>query len=423
MSRTLLTTLLTASLLTAPAAVAQQPVAPPPAQDAAAAEADEARRRKIEDVIRAQTQAQLEAVKADQRKLFEIQAAEREQLRAQQQRLLAERKLIGARLAQPPAPRVTKKETVAYVGVSVSEPPPVVAEQLKLRPGTGLVVDLVVEKGPAEAAGLKQYDVLTKLDDQLLTNSDQFRTLIRMRKPSDDVKLSVVRRGEPTTVAVELGQQEVEEVADAAPAGGPRPPQPFPLQIGFAPDGQLNVLAATKFADAPTPGGGGGGGMALTNVNGRVQGVWSDDRHTLTTEIRDGKAVRLTAKDRDGMPLFDGPVETDAQRKALPPELAAKLAKAEAGGPLRFGLRTDRNAARTRVLTSSAKDTLLLARFEAGKAVYAFAFSETDGKTTFDGPVATPEQRKALPEAIATQIDTLEKNQGAATEFGAVERQ
>jgi hypothetical protein len=89
------------------------------------------------------------------------------------------------------------------------------------------------------------------------------------------------------------------------------------------------------------------------------------------------------------------------------------------------GMATPRAPRRTggpRVLTSNEKDTLLLARFENGKATWAFAFSELDGKTLFDGPITNEEQRKAMPEAVAKQLETLEKNQAAAGEFGVVGR-
>src|SRR5207237_549941 len=124
-----------------------------------------------------------------------------------------------------------------------------------------------------------------------------------------------------------------------------------------------------------------------------------------------------------------GPVETDEQRKALPADLADKLQKAENGGPMQY-----RRAAmgamggggggggRARVLTSTDNDTLMLARFENGKATHAFAFSTADGKTLFDGPTASDVERKSIPEAVAKQLDILEKNQDAGAEFGVIGR-
>jgi len=403
-----------------PPATGAQPAATAADQEARVREAElrdvkaklEAERRSLEETRATEVRRAARDVQAEQGRT----AIDR---RNAMQRYQAEQNLLNARQTRLGlAARQVKKEKVAYCGVSVSDPSAVLTEQLKLQPGTGLVVDYVVEKSPAETAGVKQYDLLTKLDDQLLTNAEQFRALIRMKKPSDDVKLTVIRRGEPTTVNVELGQQEVEEEIGAADMN-PTPVETaltrLTTNLAFEKNGNL-VLARPGAVDLNVV----GGGMALTNVNGRNQAVWADEKNVLTMELRGGKAVKLTAKDTAGKQLFDGPVETDEQRKALPPDLAETLKKAEAGGPVRF--RINGGAQRSRVLTSTEKDTLLLARIEDGKATWAFAFSELDGKTLFDGPTTTDEQRKMIPEPVAKQLQTLEDNQAAAGEFGVIGR-
>jgi hypothetical protein len=166
----------------------------------------------------------------------------------------------------------------------------------------------------------------------------------------------------------------------------------------------------------------GGGGIALTNVDGKIQKLWSDDKNVLNLQIKNGKAITLIAKDKAGNEIFNGPIETDEQRKALPADLGEKLKTAEEAGPMQYGMRANLGGAKPRVLTSTEKDTLLIARFDNGKATHAFAFNTTDGKTLFDGPTTTDEQRKAIPEAVAKQLEVLEKNQTAAPEFGVIGR-
>jgi membrane-associated protease RseP (regulator of RpoE activity) len=334
-------------------------------------------------------------------------------LAVQQDVLAANRDLRRFAAARP-----TRKENVTYCGISTAEPPPVLIEQLKLTRGIGLVVDFVEPGSPAETAGLKQYDVITKLNDQLLSNSEQLGVLVRLKKPNDDANLEVIRQGKTSRINVELGQKEMDVEIEQAAADPNFQPRAFTLRG----NGQLAV-APTLMGVGGGLGGGGGGGMAITNVNGINQTMWSDDQHTITLELQNGKANKMTARDnKTGNEIFNGPLETDAQRNALPPELADKLKKAEEGGPLRFAVRGNRGAPRARVLTSTEKDTLLLARFENGNATHAFAFSTTDGKTLFDGPIASDEQRKALPEAVSKQLELIEKNQDAATEFGVIGR-
>jgi hypothetical protein len=192
------------------------------------------------------------------------------------------------------------------------------------------------------------------------------------------------------------------------------------LDLMAARDGKLNFTFKPANADFVA---GGWGGMAMTNAAGKNEMVWSDADNTLNMELQDGKATQLTVRARDGKEVFKGPVATDEQRKALPAEIADKLAKAEAGGPLRFNvtpMAKIRAANRARVLTSTEQDRLLIARIDNGKAVHAFAFSQADGKTLFDGPVATDDERKALPAELLKQLETLEKNPDAAAEFGVV---
>jgi hypothetical protein len=358
----------------------------------------------------------------------EVQKAQAEYQRAMD----AERLLLDERrVASDPAhrafvrsvfqPHTAKMEKVPYCGVATAEVPPALVEQLKLTPGIGLLVDFVEPSSPAEAAGIKQYDVLLKFNDQLLTNAEQLRALVRMRMPSDDVKFALVRRGEATTANVELAEKEMEVLAEGNPAQGPEHFKTY----GYGRNGELivngNRVGVGAGGGGPGFFGGGGGGMTYTNAMGRNQIVWSDRENTLNVDLRGGKAVKLSAVDRVGKEIFNGPVETDEQRKALPDNLAEKLKKAEASVPLPV-LRLEPAKARSRVVTSSDKDTLLVARIENGKATHAFAFSTADGKTLFDGPTADDAQRKGMPEAVAKQLDVLEKNVDAAAEFGVVGR-
>jgi hypothetical protein len=91
-------------------------------------------------------------------------------------------------------------------------------------------------------------------------------------------------------------------------------------------------------------------------------------------------------------------------------------------GQLVLGGAVPAGAGGARVVTSTDKDNLMLARIEGGKVAYVLVFSQADGKTLFEGRVTTPEERKALPEAVAKQLEVLEKNQNIAPEFGVVGR-
>jgi hypothetical protein len=430
-------TLSIVAAFTAGIARAQPAAEPKPADPADKAKVDEDARR-LEDQLRAEKAAAANEARreADQarREVDQARRAMDQQRRAMDQaRRDAEQQLRTTKRLFTPAGRAadvfarpTRKEKVAYLGVATMEVSPELASHLKLSPGMGLVVNMVLPDSPAERAGVKQYDVITRLDDQMLTNPEQLRVLVRMKKQSDDVKLSVIRQGAPTSVSVELGQQEVDVEIGADPlgaAGAEDMPRGL-LALRDGKDGKLNFTFTPAANDFVV---GGWGGMAMTNANGKNQMVWSDAQHTLQMELQDGKASQLTVRSRDGKEIFKGPVATDEERKALPAEIADKLRKAEAGGPMRFAMTPTAKiraaANRARTVTSTDQDRLLVARIENGKAVHAFAFSQADGKTLFDGAVADDEQRKAMPAEILKQLETLEKNPDAAAEFGVVGKQ
>lgn len=91
-----------------------------------------------------------------------------------------------------------------YLGVAVSSATPALRAQLGLPAETGLVVDEVMSDSPAQKGGVQQYDVLQKLDDQILVDPNQLAVLVRMHKPGDSVELSLIRHGQPTSIKIAL---------------------------------------------------------------------------------------------------------------------------------------------------------------------------------------------------------------------------
>ncbi len=103
------------------------------------------------------------------------------------------------------------KVPVTYLGVETSEVPSVVAEQLGLAKGFGLVVDYVVPDGPAAAAGVQANDILKMFNDQILTEPDQLAKLVRSNAEGASVSLTVMRKGAETKLTVKLGKRDVSQ--------------------------------------------------------------------------------------------------------------------------------------------------------------------------------------------------------------------
>lgn len=102
----------------------------------------------------------------------------------------------------------------AYLGVSTSPPPPALVRQLGLAGGLGLLVDAVLPDSPAAAAGLKEHDLLQKLDDQVLVNPDQFSALVGMRRPGDEIELTAIRGGQSTSLRAVLVARPAEKTSE-----------------------------------------------------------------------------------------------------------------------------------------------------------------------------------------------------------------
>lgn len=74
---------------------------------------------------------------------------------------------------------------------------------------SGVVIMNTEQFSPAAKAGLKEYDVVTKLDDTDITSSAQLRKYLTLnKKPGDDVVVTYYRDGFKKTATVKLSQQQ-----------------------------------------------------------------------------------------------------------------------------------------------------------------------------------------------------------------------
>jgi hypothetical protein len=225
----------------------------------------------------------------------------------------------------------TKKEKAAFLGVVTAPVEPAMREQLKLPKGVGLTVERVEADSPAEQAGIRQYDVVQKIDDQWLINAHQLAVLVRMHKPGDEVTLSLVRQGQPMNVTTKLVEKEL-AVLDGTNLLGMPGMNVFGPEHFVAPEGSLMFRGPMHLEMDDVIKGAKGQSMMMS---------MSDDEHSMTLRIKDGHK-HLTALDREGNIVFNGPVDTDEQRAALPETIKSKFEKLEARpGTIRMRIGTD----------------------------------------------------------------------------------
>ena len=93
-----------------------------------------------------------------------------------------------------------------YLGVSTIE----LSEQLAEYFGTdgGVLVSEVEEDSPAEKVGIKAGDVITRIDDEIIDSPSDLYEIIRDHEEGDEVKISVVRKGNTEIFTAKLDETE-----------------------------------------------------------------------------------------------------------------------------------------------------------------------------------------------------------------------
>src|SRR5271155_3141088 len=94
-----------------------------------------------------------------------------------------------------------------WLGVEIGEVTAEKAKDLKLTAQRGVVVMDVEPDGPAAKAGLKENDVITQYDGQVVEGTVQFRRLVRETPTGRTVALQISRNGATQNVSVELGER------------------------------------------------------------------------------------------------------------------------------------------------------------------------------------------------------------------------
>lgn len=254
-------------------------------------------------------------------------------------------------LSYATSPKSPKK---AYLGVYTAELGQSVSHQLDLPSNLHLSVEQVAEGSPALKAGIQQFDILLRLDDQILVNPDQLKYLVHSKSPDDRVEVTLLRKGKKRKISVVLGEIELKDNPD---------PVSVPMDRRFMKPGDYlgrDLFSRNpdmkRFFDRhprlPLPGIFSDSDLledfekvddaelddnplyqnediqSFSSQSNIRQMMVTDDEGTLEWSEEDGKkSLRVT--DPDGEILFDGPIDTVEDRESLPPSVARRLEKME----------------------------------------------------------------------------------------------
>jgi hypothetical protein len=321
-----------------------------------------------------------------------------------------------------------KTEKGCYIGLGTSPIPTVLRDQLKLPNGSGLVVDRVEGNSPAEAAGIKVSDIIQKLDDQVLINPHQFGVLVRNLKPDTDVKLSIIRETKPQTVDIKPVEKDLAPLDEMAAYGAAGPWR------------ENQITAAPRY-------GGGNGFFTMKNNNkldkpgadtvdfvtttDQMQMVTDNGTTRITTTIGNKGERRANVVDKaTGKIIFDGPIETEEQRQALPKEVQDQLKELDQmklkapigiralptpkginidGRTLRITNGQQNNLPKPKSVSGSDDDytwEFTTKTDENGKPELELLLLDKNGKILFQGPFSRSRDTKTLPGPMAERLST-----------------
>ncbi|HUO35463.1 MAG TPA: PDZ domain-containing protein [Candidatus Acidoferrum sp.] len=260
--------------------------------------------------------------------------------------------------AMPPMEMVMGDEDDSgWLGIEIQEVTSQNAKDLKLKTVKGVVVQGVEPDGPAAKAGLKEDDVITEYDGQVVEGTLQFRRLVRETPPGRSVSMTISRDGTLQTLTVQLGDRAAAQERSVRGAmrdtgnsywlSGPGPDARF---FAFGPDafdrttprlgieaedlsGQLGayfnapqdsgILVRSVNEGTPAAKAGLKAGDVITSVNGKeVKTLW-DLREQLRSNasqkavqlgvVRKGSPVNLTVEVEKPQPATNSQIIRRAQ--------------------------------------------------------------------------------------------------------------
>ena len=246
------------------------------------------------------------------------------------------------------APEVAAKK-VAYLGVggeAISE-----ALKVHLELEQGLLLTTVDPNSPAGLSGLKENDIILSVGNKVITDQNSLRNAIVANKPGDVVGLKLVRRGKKIEQEVTLGNAPLNrDVRPMALVPDPaaemnrllNPQFKFDLQDLGAEGFEKEMLeqlekalggkrGALKLGQMPQlrfeipDGENDGGFQAFGSVTLR------DEQGIVEMKTR-GKKRTVVVRDLDGKVLFEGPYNTDKEKKAVPADLRERVERLDMGG-------------------------------------------------------------------------------------------
>ena len=249
---------------------------------------------------------------------------------------------------------------IAALGVGGSPVSKATAAQLDIAHGHGIVIKHVAQGSAAAKAGLKTYDILTGFNEHQINSQGDLRLAVRSCSPGDDVELTYLHKGQEMTVSTKLGartvQLEAPDVLDAAASRGVLDDVPLTDRHLIEQQMRKHIAEMEKHLN-----GQGGMEMEILRLLDKVSGstippsggiqdklppsidnikkpkpaknmqfsststvTKRDQAGAVTMRSRNG-IKEIIVKDPRGKVVFEGPYQTDEDKRAVPSDLVKRI--------------------------------------------------------------------------------------------------
>ncbi|CAD7851415.1 MAG: HtrA protease/chaperone protein / Serine protease (Protease DO) (EC 3.4.21.-) [Olavius algarvensis Gamma 3 endosymbiont] len=181
------------------------------------------------------------------------------------------------------------------IGVGIQDITPDLREAFDLKKGQfGVLVTNVFEDSPAARAGIESGDIIIEADGKTTRSTAQLRSRIGVKEIGEEVRLSILRNGEPMQLTVKIGaaisqQKQAENLAPLLQG----------LRVENNPDGD-GVLVVAVAPNSPAAYSGLRAGDVIVGANKRK--VY--DIESFKAALQRSKSSVLLRVDRNGGSLF-----------------------------------------------------------------------------------------------------------------------
>jgi serine protease Do len=197
-----------------------------------------------------------------------------------------------------------------YLGVEIQPVSQDIAENLGLKSAAGAMVDKVMPGTPAADAGLKNGDVITKLNGKDIAEASDLTLQVGMLKPGAKVDLTYIRDGAEKTADVTLAPQKAEKTASTDESGTNDKTAPA-LGIQLAPAGEVAGSGDKGVAIVGVDPNGAGAeqglaaGQVILDVGGKPVSTPQDVKSEVANAKSQGKkSVLMRIQTADGADRF-----------------------------------------------------------------------------------------------------------------------